>query len=87
MNVFVVGGGTLFVLDVAPDGLKPVQVFEFNDGLFDLTWAENNENVLVAAGADGSIQVWDVLQPQVQKPHFITLYRTSCRCYHYTPKI
>lgn len=60
----IAGGGTLFVLDVTPDGLTPVQVFEFSDGLFDVAWAENNENILVAAGADGSIQVWDVLQPK-----------------------
>lgn len=59
------GGGTLFVLDIVQDSLRPVQAFEFSDGLFDVTWAENNENILVAAGGDGSLQVWDVLQPQV----------------------
>ena len=55
----------MFVLDIVQDGLRPVQAFEFSDGLFDVTWAENNENILVAAGGDGSIQIWDVLQPKV----------------------
>ncbi|KAL8595084.1 hypothetical protein ACOMHN_019122 [Nucella lapillus] len=60
----IAGGGSLFVLDVAEDSLRPVQVFEYSDGLFDVAWAENNENILVAAAGDGSIQVWDVLQPK-----------------------
>lgn len=52
------------MLDVVQDAIRPVQVFEFSDGLFDVAWAENNENILVSAGGDGSIQVWDVLQPK-----------------------
>ena len=65
------GGGSLFVLDIVQDTLRPVQVFQFSDGMFDVTWAENNENILVGAGGDGSIQVWDVLQPQVRF-HIVT---------------
>jgi len=59
----IVGTGTLFVLDTESSGLRICQQFEWSDGLFDLTWAENNENILVTAGGDGSIQVWDVTQP------------------------
>ncbi|PVD28843.1 hypothetical protein C0Q70_11438 [Pomacea canaliculata] len=59
------GTGSLFVLDIAHDGINPVQVFEYSDGLFDVAWAENNEHLLVTAAGDGSIQVWDVMQPQV----------------------
>ncbi|XP_005090618.1 peroxisomal targeting signal 2 receptor [Aplysia californica] len=60
----IVGSGSIFVLDVDPSGVRVVQQFEWSEGVFDLTWAENNENILVAAGGDGSIQVWDVSQPQ-----------------------
>ena len=62
------GTGTLFVLDTESSGLRICQQFEWSDGLFDLTWAENNENILVTAGGDGSIQVWDVTQPNVRFP-------------------
>jgi len=60
----IVGSGTLFVLDADPSGLRVFQKFEWSDGLFDVTWAENNENIIVGAGGDGSIQVWDVSQPK-----------------------
>ncbi|RUS75689.1 hypothetical protein EGW08_016555 [Elysia chlorotica] len=60
----IAGCGSLFVLDVSPDGIRPVQVFDWNESLFDVVWAENNENILVACSGDGSIQVWDVAQPQ-----------------------
>jgi len=59
------GSGTLFILDVTPNGIVPTNTFHWNEGLFDITWAENNENVLVTAGGDGSVLVWDVTQPQV----------------------
>ncbi|VDI20948.1 Hypothetical predicted protein [Mytilus galloprovincialis] len=54
--------GTLFIIDQTPNGLVPTVVFDWNDGLFDVTWAENNENVLVTASGDGGIVVWDASQ-------------------------
>ena len=33
--------------------------FTWRDGLFDVTWSEVNEAVLVAAGGDGSVLVFD----------------------------
>ena len=33
--------------------------FGWRDGLFDVTWSEVNEAVLVAAGGDGSVLVFD----------------------------
>lgn len=59
------GGGTVFVLDILQDGIHLIQSFEYNNGLFDVAWAEDNENILLTAGGDGSIQIWDVAQPQV----------------------
>lgn len=38
--------------------------FDWNDGLFDVTWSENNEHVLVTGGGDGSLQIWDTANPQ-----------------------
>lgn len=38
--------------------------FDWNNGLFDVTWSENNEHVLVTAGGDGSLQIWDTANPQ-----------------------
>jgi peroxin-7 len=46
-------------------GLIPHTIYDWNDGLFDVTWAENNENVLVTASGDGGVVVWDTSQPRV----------------------
>lgn len=47
--------------------------FEWNDGLFDVTWSENNENVLITCSGDGSLQIWDMAKTkgplQVYKEH------------------
>ncbi|XP_078617449.1 peroxisomal targeting signal 2 receptor-like [Branchiostoma floridae x Branchiostoma japonicum] len=60
----IAGSGSLFLLESLPQGVRPVQKFDWNDGLFDVTWSENNEHVLVTASGDGSIQIWDTAQPQ-----------------------
>ncbi|KAK3097121.1 hypothetical protein FSP39_006546 [Pinctada imbricata] len=59
-----VGCGTLFLLEIGPNGLVPIHAYDWNDGLFDVTWAENNENVLVTGAGDGQILVWDTTQPK-----------------------
>ncbi|XP_077367283.1 peroxisomal biogenesis factor 7 isoform X2 [Festucalex cinctus] len=56
----IAGGGSLLVLEDTPTGLHLVRSWEWSDGLFDVSWSETNENVLVAAGGDGSLQLWDV---------------------------
>ncbi|EOB02637.1 Peroxisomal targeting signal 2 receptor, partial [Anas platyrhynchos] len=47
--------------------------YDWNDGLFDVTWSENNEHVLITSSGDGSLQVWDTAKPkgplQVYKEH------------------
>ncbi|XP_002735592.1 peroxisomal targeting signal 2 receptor-like [Saccoglossus kowalevskii] len=73
------GCGTLFILDITPDRkLFPYRSFDWNDGLFDVTWCENNENLAVTASGDGSIQFWDILQPKgpikVLKEHTKEVY-------------
>lgn len=47
--------------------------FDWNDGLFDVTWSENNEHVLITSSGDGSLQIWDTAKTkgplQVYKEH------------------
>lgn len=56
----IAGRGTLYVLDCTPSGIVPVIAFDWNDGLFDVTWAENHENLIVAGAGDGSLLLFDV---------------------------
>lgn len=42
-----------------------MRIYEWNDGLFDVTWAENNENVVIAVSGDGSLLLFDVTNPKV----------------------
>lgn len=47
--------------------------FDWTDALFDVTWSENNEHVLVTCSGDGSLQLWDTAGAagplQVYKEH------------------
>ena len=65
MSFIFPGSGTLYIIDINQDGLIPHTIYDWNDGLFDVTWAENNENVLVTASGDGGVVVWDTSQPRV----------------------
>ncbi|XP_026146039.1 peroxisomal targeting signal 2 receptor [Carassius auratus] len=60
----IAGCGTLFVLEQREADVSLVRSFDWNDGLFDVTWSENNEHVLVTGGGDGSLQIWDTANPQ-----------------------
>lgn len=53
------------MFDITNNGIQPVQMYEWNDGLFDVTWAENNENVVLTASGDGSLLLFDVTNPKV----------------------
>ncbi|KAB0407283.1 hypothetical protein E2I00_000138, partial [Balaenoptera physalus] len=52
--------------------------FDWNDGLFDVTWSENNEHILVTCSGDGSLQLWDTARAagplQVYKEHTQEVY-------------
>nr|KAF6507125.1 peroxisomal biogenesis factor 7 [Rousettus aegyptiacus] len=69
----IAGCGTLFILDQHESGLRLFRSFDWNDGLFDVTWSENNEHVLVTCSGDGSLQLWDTAKAtgplQVYKEH------------------
>uniref|UniRef100_A0A8C7JAD2 Peroxin-7 n=1 Tax=Oncorhynchus kisutch TaxID=8019 RepID=A0A8C7JAD2_ONCKI len=60
----IAGCGTLLVLEQTETGISLVKSFDWNDGLFDVTWSESNEHILLTGGGDGSLQVWDTANPQ-----------------------
>jgi len=60
-----VGGGALCILDhYTEEGtLKCENTFYWaEDGLFDLTWSEQHEDIIWTGSGDGCIQVWDTKQ-------------------------
>ncbi|KAI1897474.1 hypothetical protein AGOR_G00083650 [Albula goreensis] len=74
----IAGCGTLLVLEQSEAGISLFGSFDWNDGLFDVTWSENNEHVLVTGAGDGSLQIWDTANPQgplqVLKEHTQEVY-------------
>nr|XP_051698038.1 peroxisomal targeting signal 2 receptor [Oryctolagus cuniculus] len=74
----IAGCGTLLVLDQDESGLRVFRSFDWNDGLFDVTWSENNEHVLVTCSGDGSLQLWDTAKAagplQVYREHSQEVY-------------
>ncbi|KAK5879603.1 hypothetical protein CesoFtcFv8_022704, partial [Champsocephalus esox] len=59
----IAGCGTLLVLDQTETGVTLVRSWQWGDGLFDVSWSEVNEHLLVAGGGDGSLQLWDSANP------------------------
>ncbi|XP_017551230.1 peroxisomal biogenesis factor 7 isoform X2 [Pygocentrus nattereri] len=74
----IAGCGTLLVLEQREADILLLRSFDWNDGLFDVTWSESNEHVLVTGGGDGSLQIWDTANPkgpiQVLKEHTQEVY-------------
>ncbi|XP_043932382.1 peroxisomal biogenesis factor 7 isoform X2 [Protopterus annectens] len=74
----IAGCGTLVVLEENEVGIHCLRSFDWNEGLFDVTWSENNEHVLITSSGDGSLQVWDTANPvgplQVYKGHTQEVY-------------
>ncbi|KAJ7411696.1 Peroxisomal targeting signal 2 receptor [Willisornis vidua] len=72
------GCGTLAVLEQNESGIVLLRSFDWNDGLFDVTWSENNEHVLITCSGDGSLQIWDTAKTkgplQVYKEHTLEAY-------------
>ncbi|XP_067098400.1 peroxisomal biogenesis factor 7 [Osmerus mordax] len=74
----IAGGGTLLVLEQSDTAIGLVRSLEWTDGLFDVSWSERNEHVLVTGGGDGSLQLWDLGNQagllQVLKEHTQEVY-------------
>ncbi|PRP84768.1 WD40 repeat-containing protein [Planoprotostelium fungivorum] len=58
----IVGNGKLHILEIVEGGrmLREITSFMSKDGLYDLAWSEDNENVIVGVSGDGSIKIWDM---------------------------
>ncbi|XP_068135593.1 peroxisomal biogenesis factor 7 [Hyperolius riggenbachi] len=63
-NYGISGPGTLFLLEQNGAGLICIKSFEWSDALFDVTWSEIGESLLVTSSGDGSLQLWDTSKPQ-----------------------
>jgi len=60
-----VGNGRLHIFDLAGPGGSMVPVAEFitNEGVYDVSWSEDNEHVLATAQSDGTVKLFDWSQP------------------------
>lgn len=59
-NFGIVGNGKLYILQMTPEGLVPLNSFYTKDGLFDCTWSEADEFHAVGVSGDGSMKLWDI---------------------------
>lgn len=60
------GAGGLLIYNFNYEGAQlPVLAAQTNwkDGLFDVAWSELNENICITTSGDGSLQVWDQINP------------------------
>ncbi|XP_015914535.1 peroxisomal targeting signal 2 receptor [Parasteatoda tepidariorum] len=70
-NYGIAGSGRLFVLDIQNGReFKVVTTRDYSDGLFDVTWSELNEQLLVTSCGDGSIQIWDYVSAADPVTHY-----------------
>jgi len=67
-NFGIIGNGRQHVLELTPNGIVEVCAFDSSDGLYDCTWSEANENLVVSASGDGSVKIWDIALPPVANP-------------------
>ena len=58
----IVGNGALCVLEQLPSGelIKQYLVLT-NNGVFDLSWSEENQNQIMVGMADGTVRLYDLL--------------------------
>ncbi|XP_063954333.1 peroxisomal targeting signal 2 receptor-like [Lytechinus pictus] len=77
----IAGTGTLFLIDITPAGAVLLGTFDWKEGLFDLTWSESNERLVMTGSGDGSIQLWDINIPaepvKVFKEHSREVYSVN----------
>lgn len=44
------------------EGLTLQQSFDWSNGLFEISWSDKNEDLMVTASGDGSVQLWKTFQ-------------------------
>lgn len=67
-NYGISGVGTLYIFQRQQERRCVVELVcrEWPDALFDVTWSEEADGVLVTASGDGSLQLWDVGRQEVE---------------------
>lgn len=63
------GIGNLFILstDDQCSFLVEERSFGWSDGLLDVTWSKNNQNIILTSSLDGSMQLWNILAAENEK--------------------
>lgn len=56
------------MLDLSPAGISEFAAFDTADGAYDVTWSEENDNIVLSAIADGSVKIWDLALPPAANP-------------------
>ncbi|RWR89234.1 WD40 repeat [Cinnamomum micranthum f. kanehirae] len=70
-NFGILGNGRLHVLELSPSSqtsISELRFFDTADCIYDCTWSEDNDNLIVAAIADGSVKVFDLALPPSANP-------------------
>lgn len=63
VKIVILGKGSIFSLAIV-DGaqIQLLNQLQWEDGIFDIAWSENEPNVIVGASGDGSLQLWNLDQ-------------------------
>lgn len=65
LNFGIAGPGALIIFESSlATGFRESRRYSWKDVLFDVTWSEIQEQILVAASGDGSLLVYDQACPQ-----------------------
>lgn len=69
-NFGILGNGRIHVLDLSPSAptLSQFVSYDTADGVYDLSWSESHDSLLVAAIADGSVKIYDTALPPTANP-------------------
>ena len=73
------GSGYLTILETSPS-LQAIKQYNWNDVLFDVTWSEQWSDVIVSVSGDGSYQVWEISQPEMEPKFVIKAHLLESTC-------
>ncbi|XP_003391151.1 PREDICTED: peroxisomal targeting signal 2 receptor-like [Amphimedon queenslandica] len=61
-NYGIAGKGGLIIIEHGPTGYKEIRRYGWKDVLYDVTWSEIDESVVVVASGDGNIVIFNITQ-------------------------
>lgn len=59
----IVGNGRLYIVDCLPNDMRIIGQFDTKDGLYDCSWSETHDRLIIAGSGDGSVKMWDISMP------------------------